>query len=397
MINRILTAGILTLSLLAPVATSAAVPPPVSKEASRLQALRNARVGIGGVRVMSQRQLRLKLAELRKQRSRPVVVRPPSRPTTPVPPTTPVKPPVYDPLGDGSVRSDILLLGQSTPILAGVRVFSNQEPIDVTQVQIDLVSPASSISQMLVYDEKGVLLGTASKTNGSYIANLPTSKLQLPYRKELSLYVRARLKPHDSGGTSGEDIHIDDVTVRGYGSWSNEPRGTTSDDAFPIFQSARARITAVKNADSADGILVAGTDQRIGAFTFTAEESDPSAAARLTDLTFTAETFGGVGLSNVKLRREGSSESFNCSIASSTITCANISAAFGEIDREPLVLRVHADISLPVSTDDMFLRLALNQSGTPFDTGAIEWTDGEANFGWVGTETPIVRGTAYKR
>jgi hypothetical protein len=52
MINRILTAGILTLSFLAPVATSAAVPPPVSKEASRLQALRNARVGIGGVRVM---------------------------------------------------------------------------------------------------------------------------------------------------------------------------------------------------------------------------------------------------------------------------------------------------------------------------------------------------------
>jgi hypothetical protein len=328
-------------------------------------------------------------------------VRPPARSTTPLRPSTtpatPTKPPVYDPLGDGSVRSDILLLGQQTAILAGVRVFSNQEPIDVTQVEIDLVSSSSSISQMLVYDETGLLIGTATRSNGSFIANLPTSKLQLPYRKELSMYVRARLKPHDSGGTSGDDIQIDDVTVRGHGTWSNEPRATTSSDTFPAFQSARARITAVQNAEAMEGILVAGTDQRIGAFKFTAEESDPSASARVTDLTFTAETFGGVGLSNIVLRREGSPETFDCSIASSTITCANIPAAFGEIDTDQLVLRVHADINLPVSTNDMFVRLALNQSGTPFDTGAIEWTDGEANFGWVGTDTPIVRGTAYKR
>lgn len=383
-----------------------------SRAAARLQELRNLRLGVSSqkptssqsapsVNVLSRRLLRDRIARQRAERQKSVTRSSPRSTTPGRPVTSPadrVTNPTFDPLTDTTVRSDLLLLNQVTPILAGIRVFSNAEPLDVSEVQIDLTSDVASVSQMLVYDETGRFLATATRRSaGTYLATFPTGLLQLPYRKEVSLYVRARLKEKDGGGVSGEVLQVDDVTVRGDGAWSNETRATTSDETFRPFETARARIVKIENADPAESILTAGSDQRLAAFRFTAEESDASASARLTDLVFTLETFGGVSISNVQLRREGSNETFDCSNTSSTITCSSITPAFGDINTEPLVLRVYAEVSLPVSTNDMFLRVTLNQAGTPTEDGAITWTDGSASFGWVGLDTPVVRGTSNER
>lgn len=304
---------------------------------------------------------------------------------------------MFDPRTDAAVRSDIVLLGTVTPILAGVKAFSTLEPMDVTEVEIAMTSDASSISQFIVYDHSGRVLGNATRSDGNFIARLPSNTLQLPHKQEVSLYVRARLKPESIGGVSGEDIQVDSITVRGTGEWSNADRATTSSETFVAFETARARLISVVNAGATDGILVDGTNQILGAFRFSAEESDSAAEARLTSLAFTVESFGGVTISNPLLRVQGIPDAFNCSLVGSTIACTNITASFGTINTTPFTLRVYADVTVPASSNDMFVRLTLNNAGTPSSAGDIQWTDGFANFNWVPFDAPVVRGTGNTR
>jgi hypothetical protein len=306
-------------------------------------------------------------------------------------------PSAYDPRMDTAVRSDILLLGEVTPILAGVSAFSNQEPIDVTEIEVDMSTSATSLSQMLVYDETGRFLGNATKSGGNFVARLPDNFLQLPYRKEMSFYVRGRLKTKDSGGISGEDVLVNSITIRGNGAWSSEERATTSTETFVSFQTARARIAKIENVGGTDAILVGGNNQLLGSFKFSATESDSAAEARLTDLHFTVESYGGVTLANPVLRVQGVPEAFTCTLASSVINCDSLPDEYGTIDMTPLTLRVYADVTVPTSNNDMFVRLTLNDPGTTSSDGAIEWTDGASNFGWVPFDAPVARGTSNTR
>ncbi|TSC78708.1 MAG: hypothetical protein G01um101425_998 [Candidatus Peregrinibacteria bacterium Gr01-1014_25] len=348
---------------------------------------------------LSRRQL---LRAYRQQQERGTAAKKPvATPAKPTPASR-VTSPTYDTLPDTAVRSQLLLLGQTTPLLAGVRVFSNTEPVQATEIVVTLVSEAASVSQMLVYDQTGRFLATASQdaddsTNRTYSTTLPSGTLELPYRREISLSVRARLKPHTSGGASGDDIQVSAIRVNGNGSWSNADYSQASSETFNVFEATRARFARIENAGDATAILTGGTDQLLASFRFTGEETDTAAQLRVTDLTFTLDSYGGVTVSNPVLRVASANDTFACTAGASTITCSGITSGFGTVDAGALTLRVYGNVALGSGTSEQFLRLTLNNPGTPSSAGAITWTDGTSSFSWVGGDQPIMRGTAMSR
>jgi hypothetical protein len=117
---------------------------------------------------------------------------------------------------------------------------------------------------------------------------------------------------------------------------------------------------------------------------------------RLTSITFTAEISNGITLSNVVLRNEDNSASTSCSVSSTTITCSGIDQSIGIVD-STRTLRLVGDVAVDSAfTGDRFLRIVIDQPGTPSTSGAITWTDGDTTFTWVDFNQPVVRGAMYE-
>lgn len=344
------------------------------------------------------RARRLKERTTKSTRPSPQVEPRPGPVTTPA---TRVEHPTYDALSDTAVRSNLALLGSVSSSIAGVRIFSNQEPIDATAVVVMFDAAMASVSQVLLYDENARYLGAATldgtdAAHRSYRLPLATSALQLPYRKEISLYARLRLKQHDAGGVSGELVRVDSILVEGDGAWSNSSYTKASSEIFPAFQTARGRIASVTNVGDNQGVLVANAGQQLAQFRFAAERSDAGARVRLTDLRFQIESSGGVTVSNVELRPEGTPDGTPCDVVSGEVVCSSIPDFVGSLGTAPMTLRLYGDVAVS-GAGDAFLRFTINDPGTPLDAGAVGWTDGEYDFTWVPFDQPVVRGTSLKR
>jgi hypothetical protein len=304
---------------------------------------------------------------------------------------------VYDNRTDTTIRSQMALLGEVSPILFGTKIFLTSEPMHVRTITVTLAAPASSVDAFLIYDQNRKFLGTATLQGTDYVLSLQGSALVIPKSQDFSIYGRARLSANNAGGTSGQNIQVQTVRIQGIGEWSDSSYTASSIETYSVYQSARARITKVENAGGVNGVLVGGTNQEIGNFRFTAERSDQSAHSRITALTFQIEQTGGVSLANPVIRRSGSSSTHACSLSGSNlIACTNIPESFGTMD-EPAVLRLYADVTVPNGASNASLRLTLNQGGSTTQAGAIAWTDGTTVFTWVPFDTPIARGTAYSQ
>jgi hypothetical protein len=299
-----------------------------------------------------------------------------------------------------TIRSHILLLGQLSPAIAAANFFSALEPVDVRDLDITLASGVTSIQSLLVYDEMGTQIATASRVNGSdtqFHADIPFGSMLLPYKEERHIYLRARLKSDSDGGQSGEDLRVTEIEVSGEGRWSSEEYRNSTTETFPTFETALARITAVENAGPADGgAVISGPGRTLGEFRFTADTPESLNPARVTSLTFTAEMSNGLTLSNVALRNTDNSASTPCSVSSTTITCSGIDQSIGIIDTTR-TMRLVGDVALdPSSTADRMLRIVIDQPGSPSSPGAITWTDGDTTFTWVDFIQPVVRGAMYE-
>jgi hypothetical protein len=297
----------------------------------------------------------------------------------------------------GTVRSHVIVLGDLSDPLASVDFFSNSEPIDIQEVTITFASPVESIASLVIYDQDGVQIGTATAVPGSstqFEASLPFGKMVLPYREERSLFVRARTKNRETGGVSGDELRVQNVTIEGEGRWSSEMYTSASTETFPAFVTAFSRITGATNVAAAQGTVASGTQRVLADLQFTATNPDALHDARLTSLVFTIEQAGGVTLSNVSLRNEDNSASTSCSVGSSTVTCSGIDPAIGTVD-DTQRIRLYGDVSVPSNATNPFLRLVLNNPGTPSSAGDITWTDGATSFTWVDLEQPVVSGTFW--
>ncbi len=299
-----------------------------------------------------------------------------------------------------SVRSHILLLGQLSPAIAAADFFSSLEPVDIRDLDITLASGVTSIQSLLVYDEFGTQIATASRVNGSdtqFHADIPFGSMLLPYKEERHIYLRARLKSDNDGGQSGEDLRVTEIEATGEGRWSSEEYRNSTTETFPTFETALARITSIENAgEDQGGAVIGGPGRTLGEFLFTADTPESLHPVRLTSLTFTAEMSNGISLSNVMLRNTDGSASTSCSVSSTTITCSGIDQSIGIVDTTR-TMRLVGDIAIDSSfTGDLFLRMVIDQPGTPSTSGAVAWTDGETTFTWVDFNQPVVRGAMYE-
>lgn len=304
----------------------------------------------------------------------------------------------YDPLTDMSVRSQVVLLGQTTPVIASAKFFSNNEPLAVQSLDIALSSPSTSVDSFLVYDYDGRFLGTAAQQGSSsvYRVTFPTGTLRLERRVDHSVYLRARLKARDSGGVSGETLEIATIQITGNGEWSNDTYNSSSSDIFPAFAIARAIITSVTNAGPSTNLITGGSDQLLATFAFNTTATDSQAAVQLQTLRMQIQATGGATLSNVELRQEGSDAMIPCSISGNVVTCSSIPTNFGTITGTEQ-FRVYGDVTVPSTANNPSLSLSINEPGTSTMAGDITWSDGTTTFTWIGNASaPVVRGTQFQ-
>lgn len=305
-----------------------------------------------------------------------------------------------DAISDTTIRAQFLLLGEVSPVIGSVKIFISEEALFVDEVSVNLVSAATSVDSIFVYDENRRFLGRATVNNAVSAANyrliVPTGALTVQKSDETSLYFRAQLKSRDAGGLSGQDVQIDDVTVTGDGAWSNRSytKQSTVTDTFLAFETARAAITTVKNAGATNAALVTATNQLIGAFTFEGRKTDGSAKIEITSIRFQIEQTGGVTLVNPKIGIPGLPDRHSCSVSGSEAVCTGMSASMGSLTDGPLNLNVYADIAA-TDTQHASLRLTINDPGSVGSSGAVTWTDGTTTFSWLGLNQPVVQGTRY--
>jgi len=297
-----------------------------------------------------------------------------------------------------SIRSHILLLGETTPTLAAVDFFSNAEPVDIDGVTVTFASPVNSIASLIIYDESGTQIGTASAVVGSstqFHGSIAFGKMLLPYREERALSIKARLNSRTTGGVSGEDIQVQSIAIEGEGRWTSETYTSSSNEAFNAFETAFARITGISNAASSAGVITSGTQRVLADLRFTADSPEAQYDARFSALVFTIEQAGGVTLSNVSIRNEDNSTSTSCTTSFTTVTCSAIDSSIGTIDGSRRI-RLYGDVSVSGAANNPSLRLVLNQPGTPSNPGDITWTDGQTTFTWVDFDHPVVGGTIWR-
>ena len=306
---------------------------------------------------------------------------------------------VYDTLPDGAAGDNVLVLGKVTPVLGAAKLFSNSEPIDIEDFLVDLVASNSSVQVFNVYAQDGKLLGRATldpSVSGNLRYRLGAGALHavVPYRQNYSFYVRAVLSQQDAGGTSGQEIQINRMGIRGTGSWSTRSyEQFTSGTTYGRSTTARSAITSIVNAGPLGAALTAGPAQEVGVFTFAGSTGQSSAALTITAVTFQIEGVG-VTLTNPYLMVAGASDRHDCGISGTQIVCSGLPADFGSIKDGPKTLRVYADIAVTLQSPT--LRITINDPGTIDTPGSITWTDGVTTFTWIESDTrPVARGTYY--
>lgn len=308
-----------------------------------------------------------------------------------------------DPLTDSVVRSQFVLLGETSAMIGAAKFFIEEEPLDVTAISVNLVSDVATVQSLLVYDDDRRYLGRAtlntatSSTNRNYRLEIPVGMFTVGKREDRSVYFRAQLASKDAGGIGQQSVQISNVTVQGNGGWSNRAytKQSAGSDVFPVFVTSRSTIVSVANAGQANAALVTGTNQQIGMFTFTGRKTDSSAKINLTDLVFQIEQTGQVTLSNVKIGTPGIPDRTSCLVSGSLATCDNIPESLGSMTDLPRTITVYGDVTAG-DTMHASLRLTLNESGSSSTDGSVTWTDGTSIFTWVAVDSPVVLGTYYK-
>ena len=308
---------------------------------------------------------------------------------------------LYDTNSDTSVRADFLLLGQLSPVLAAITVFSEAQPFDITNFIIRLRDPVTSVDSFFVYDDQRRYLGRASLVSGStreYSLLLASGTVTLPKQEESGFYVRALLKPYSGGGISGEVVKVDRVGVEGIGVWNSKDQSQYSMEDFPMFQTARAVISTIENPGKEEDFLIAGNQMRLGSFSISgvSMEHDSAAELAVTQMTFQIDRTTSLTLDNVYLSADGTSNKMPCSHdGSDTITCADIDAEYGSFEDRQRIITLYGDISLAPPTD-AHLRLRLSEGGSATSAGSVRWTDGTTTFIWVPGGSPMASSTLFR-
>ncbi len=303
-----------------------------------------------------------------------------------------------DPDTNLSIRSNFLVLGETTPVLGAVDFFAQSEPIDVDMIRVRFSSDPSSIQQVRIYaEDDGRLLGTSFRDgSGDYEVALSPGELVLEHRIEEGVYVRALMKPADGGAAGGQIVQIEHIEVDGDGQWSDSDYTVTSTEIFLPFETTPAVITIFRSTGSVTSLgFISGPNVTLGEFDVRARSTDNDYTVALESLVFRLTASSSVTLDDVELTVPDTGASTSCTISSSTITCDDISVSVGTIDTMQR-LRLIGDVTLDSGAVNPFLQVSLQEAGGPNSPGDIEWTDGSHTYDWVPFEEPVARGIRYE-
>ena len=305
-----------------------------------------------------------------------------------------------DPLSDMTIHSQILLLGETGPVIGAVSLFLNDEALDTTKITVNLTADVNTtVESILLYDENRHYLGRATLTGNSnvtssYSLSLSPGSLQIPYRTPFKIYARPVLFSKSLGGHSDQTVRISNFAIEGNGVWTSRKYTQNSTETFQSFLTARSVITKVTNAAEANAGLVTGSKLRLGAFRFEGRKTDALAKIDITQLIFQIEQTGGVSLADVKLGADGTNERLNCTVSSSLVTCPLIPDTYGSLSDGPRTITLYGDVSVS-DMSHASLRLTLNEAGSISTTGSVTWSDGTNSFTWVPVDSPVASGTRY--
>ena len=311
----------------------------------------------------------------------------------------PIGPVIYDANPPSDVKAGFLMLGTTSSILGGAKVFSEAQPINVNEIVVELKNAVTSIRSMLIYDQDTRLIGRAYRnpTNTTeYLLSLKPEELTLAKGEDFSFYARAEVKSVDEGGISGEVIEIDRMGIEGDGAWNHKTQSAFSTEDYVEYETARSVITSIDNPYGTNDALLAGSSLRVGSFRFKGTAGNQGAELRLLTLQFNVNQTGGVDLSNVELGADGTTERISCTSAPGNVTCSNIPAMLGSFEDAARTLTVYADVAITGGFDNASLQLSLNDPGSTSGGGAVTWTDGTSVFEWVGGDFPVATGTLFR-
>lgn len=302
----------------------------------------------------------------------------------------------YDLLQDVSVTtSTFVLLGRTTPILGSVQAFSATEPIEITDITINVSGSTQAVDAFLIYDSNdGRFIGRATRRTSGFQLDIPAGGFVLERRVQRSLYVRAQLAPYERVQSSGEQFTISSIDLEGNGQWSNDDYSATlTAQNFPTVETTRARITAISNTGQSSTPLFSGTSLPVMKLRIEGAVGDGAAVLQVQELAFRLSS-ENVTLSNVQLLSPSTGIGTSCSVAGTVVTCSSIPASIGDIQTQR-DFELRADVAVTPGADVARLQLFIQDPGTPSSDGDITWTDGEATFTWLPMNTPVVIGTSY--
>ena len=300
-----------------------------------------------------------------------------------------------DPMSDTTLSTSLFaLFGDTTPIVASIRAFINEEPLHVTYVRIAVTGSSSVVEYFSVYDQERRLLGRASKNGSEYVLPLPVDTLVIPRKEYRSFYVRAHIGEFDRHADGEDAFGVLTVTLEGVGEWSNDTYVKPFSDNFPIVQPSAAVLTGLRNGGALTEFLTEGPTDLLD-LRGAAKVTGGLARARFDALTFTVAK-SDVTLSNVSLAVIGSGVSSPCTVNPTTVVCDNIPASLGTVSGD-FRLVVQGNVAITAGSDNPRLQLFLQNPGTPSAAGDVEWSDGISDYTWLPFATPVLRGTYFTR
>jgi hypothetical protein len=281
-------------------------------------------------------------------------------------------------------------------VLGVAKIFSNLEPVDITDITVTLAHANDNVQLLLLYDGNRRLIGTATKgVSSTYTAHIPIGVFVAPRREEVRVYVRASLRSYENGGTSGADLTLAGFDFAGNGQWSSQPYTQYFTDSFLANETARATITRISNARENQWGLSPGEDRLLGTFRIEARRTDGGARPRVTDIVFSLEQIGTTA-TNIDLVDDVSGTRESCSVVGSTVTCSGIPENIGSVT-EPRLLSLYGDLAVtnPAIQYPSF-RVVINRAGLPTNDGDVTFSDGSATFDWIPLDSPVASATLFK-
>ncbi len=296
--------------------------------------------------------------------------------------------------------SHLLFPGQRTPVLMDGVFRPQDEDALVRAVTVEVQRKIAAVDAFVLVDaldrELAVLTprssGTQTERDTEWTGE-PEGIAVLLHRGEATrLGLRARMKTGEEF-VSGDIIEFRSLRLRLEGGASgNTQTWSATDTHLPVHQTVRAAIAGMENVLATSMAVQQGPRRLLASFQLSAT----GAAVQLKRLTFALDA-RDVTLTRVMIGGSTVVQQAECGLGRQgdavTVNCPLLPEGFRAVrPEEPLTLSLHADLALAPAASAGFVQLRPLGRGSYGSVGTLQWSDGAADFDWVGGETALDAG-----